>query len=125
MAVRTPGLAALLLLVAGAAGFVIPVTSLLVPLITRQHHWSAATAGLIVGAQAAGAIVIALAVARRGTSARPGLAATADVLGAVAHAASPASAMVTCASVVTACALSASAVPSIRQARPPRGVPVT
>jgi hypothetical protein len=49
VAVRTPGLAALLLLVAGAAGFVIPVTSLLVPLITRQHHWSAATAGLIVG----------------------------------------------------------------------------
>jgi MFS family permease len=196
VAVRTPGLAALLLLVAGAAGFVIPVTSLLVPLITRQHHWSAATAGLIVGAQAAGAIVIALAVARRGTSARPGLAATAglaviavgelliglaparflavagavvmglgtgtftcnlgpvlmgtaprthlariqalltlaqsaallvfnNVLGAVAHAASPASAMITCASVVTACALSASAVPSIRHARPPQGVPVT
>ena len=80
-AIRTPGLAALLLLVAGVAGFVIPATSLLVPLITRQHHWTAAVAGLIVGAQAAGAIVIALAVARRGAAARPGLAAALGLAG--------------------------------------------
>ena len=38
---RPPGLAALLLLVGGVAGFVIPVTSLLVPLLARQHHWTA------------------------------------------------------------------------------------
>jgi Major Facilitator Superfamily len=191
VAIRTPGLAALLLLVAGVAGFVIPATSLLVPLITRQHHWTAAIAGLIVGAQAAGGIVIALAVARRGTAAQPGLAAALglaviaagelliglapvkalalagavamglgtgtftcnlapvvmgtaprshlariqavlglsqsgallafnNVLGAVAHAASPAGAMITCASVVTTCALAALLVPAIRQARPPQ-----
>jgi hypothetical protein len=191
VAVRAPGLVALLLLVAGVAGFVIPVTSLLVPLITRQHHWTAATAGLIVGAQAAGGIVIALAVARRGTSPRPGLAAALglmaiavgelliglaparsltvagavmmglgtgtftcnlapvlmgtaprthlariqallalaqsaallvfnNVLGAVVHATSPAGAMITCASAVTACSLSALVVPAIRHARPPQ-----
>jgi MFS family permease len=191
VAIQTPGLAALLLLVAGVAGFVIPATSLLVPLITRQHHWTAAVAGLIVGAQAAGGIVIALAVARRGTASRPGLAAAAglaviaagelliglapvkamalagavamglgtglftcnlapvvmgtaprshlariqavlslaqsgallafnNVLGAVAHAASPAGAMITCASVVTTCAVAALLVPAIRQARPPQ-----
>lgn len=75
VAVRTPGLAALLALVAGVAGFVIPATSLLVPLITRQHGWTAAIAGLIVGGQAAGGIAVALVVARRGAFAKPGLAA--------------------------------------------------
>jgi len=70
-----PGLAALLLLVAGVAGFVIPATSLLVPLIVRQHHWTADVADVIVGAQAAGALVVALVVVRRGAVARPGLAA--------------------------------------------------
>ncbi|MCW2929582.1 MAG: putative arabinose efflux permease, family [Actinomycetia bacterium] len=191
MAIQTPGLVALLLLVAGVAGFVIPATSLLVPLITRQHHWTAAVAGLIVGAQAAGGMVMALAVARRGTAARPGLAAALglvaiavgelmiglapvkalalagavamgmgtgmftcnlapalmgtaprshlariqallslaqsgvllafnNVLGAVAHAASPAAAMITCASAVSACALAALLVPAIRHARSPQ-----
>jgi len=61
------------------AGFVIPATSLLVPLLTRQHHWTAAIAGLIVGAQAAGGITVALAVARRGPAARPGPAAAAGL----------------------------------------------
>ena len=191
VAFRTPGLGALLLLVGGVAGFVIPGTSLLVPLIARQHHWTAAVAGLIVGAQAAAGIVIAILVARRGSAPRPGLAAALglaivaagemliglasvkgvaitgavamgvgvatftcnlapvlmgtaprshlarvqallvlaqsaallifnNVLGAVAHAASPARAMITCASVISACALAALLVPAIRNARPPR-----
>jgi MFS family permease len=190
VAFTTPGLAALLLLVGGVAGFVIPVTSLLVPLITRQHHWTAAVAGLIVGAQAAAGIAIAILVARRGSAARPGLAAALglaiiaagevliglapakavaiagavtmglgvaiftcnlapvlmgtaprshlarvqallvlvqsaallvfnNVLGAVAHAASPAWAMITCASVISACALAALLVPPIRHASQP------
>jgi MFS family permease len=75
VALRTPGLGAVLLLVAGIAGFVLPATSLLVPLIARQHHWSVAVAGVIVGAQAAGVIVIALLVTWRGSAPRPGLAA--------------------------------------------------
>ena len=191
VALRTPGLAALLLLVGGVAGFVIPVTSLLVPLIARQHHWSATVAGLIVGAQAAGAIAVAVIVARRGSPPRPGLASALalaivaggelmmglaagkalavagsavvglgvgvftcslgpvlmgtaprshlariqallslaqsgallafnNVLGAIAHAASPSWAMITCASVISACALAALLVPTIRNARPPQ-----
>ncbi len=79
VALTTPGLAAVPVLVAAVAGFVIPVTSLLVPLIARQHHWTAAVAGVIVGAQAAGGIVIALVVTRRGTVSRPGLAAAAGL----------------------------------------------
>lgn len=191
VAFRTPGLAPLLLLVGGVAGFVIPVASLLVPLITRQHHWTAAVAGLIVGAQAAAGIVIAILVARRGSASRPGLAAALglaitaagevliglapvkavaiigavamgsgvatftcnlapvlmgtaprshlarvqallilvqsaallifnNVLGAVAHVASPAWAMITCASVISAGALAALLVPAIRHARRPQ-----
>jgi hypothetical protein len=191
VAVTTPGLGALLLLVGGVAGFVIPVTSLLVPLITRQHHWTAAMAGLIVGAQAAAGIAVAILVTRQGSAARPGLAAALglaitaagevliglaatraeaiagaaalgigvaaftcnlapvlmgtaprthlarvqallvltqsaallifnNVLGAVARAASPASAMITCAAVISACALAALLVPAIRRARQPQ-----
>jgi MFS family permease len=75
VAVRTPGLGPVLLLVAGVAGFVLPATSLLVPLLARQNHWTAAVAGVIVRAQAAGAIAVALRVSRRGSAARPGIAA--------------------------------------------------
>lgn len=75
VALKTPGLGAVLLLVAGVAGFVLPATSLLVPLIARQHHWTVTVAGVIVGGQATGVIVVALLVARRGSAPRPGLAA--------------------------------------------------
>jgi MFS family permease len=192
VAIKTPGLAAVLLLVAAVAGFVIPATSLLVPLIARQHHWTAAVAGVIVGAQAAGGIVAALLVARRGAVSRPGLAAALglaliaagelviglspvkslavtggvlmglgtgtfvcnlapmlmgtaprthlariqallslaqsaallvfnNVLGAIAHITSPASAMITCASIVFSCALVAILAPAIRHA----GIPAS
>lgn len=187
VAVTTPALGAVLLLVAGVAGFVIPATSLLVPLIARAHHWPAEIAGLIVGAQAAGALAAGLLIARRGRVSRPGLAAARglaviaagelilglspvkviavlgammmgvgtatfvcnlapvlmettprshlarvqallvlaqsaallvfnNVLGAVAHVASAAGAMITCASIVFACALVAVLVPTIRRA---------
>jgi MFS family permease len=194
VAVRTPGLASLLLLVAGVAGFVIPATSLLVPLIARQHHWTADVAGVIVGAQAAGALVVALVVVRRGAVSRPGLAAALglatiaagelviglsplrftavigafimglgtgtfvcnlapvlmgtaprshlariqallslaqsaallifnNVLGLVARQASATGAMITCAAMVTACALTALLVPAIRHIGPPARPP--
>jgi MFS family permease len=190
VAVRTPVLITVLLLVAGVAGFVIPATSLLVPLITRQQHWTAAVAGTIVGGQAVGVIVMALTVARRGAASRPGLAAALglatiaagelvialsparfaavlgavvmglgtgtfvcnlapvlmattprshlarvqsllvlaqssallisnNVLGAVANATSATGAMITCASVVAACALVALLVPTIRHLTTP------
>ncbi len=80
IAVRTPGLGAALLLVAGSAGFIIPVSSLLIPLLARTHGWGAGAAGLVIGAQGAGAILITLFVARRGTTSRPGLTALAGLL---------------------------------------------
>ena len=43
-----------------------------------------------------------------------------NVLGAVAHAASPSWAMITCASVISGCALAALLAPAIRTARPPQ-----
>ena len=82
--VRTPGLGPALLLVGGAAGFIIPSTSLLVPLLARYNHWSAGTAGLIVGAQGAGMIAATLVAARRGASRHPGIAAAIGLGGAAA-----------------------------------------
>jgi len=80
VAVRTPALGPALLLVAGAAGFILPTTTLLVPLLARDHGWTAATAGLVVGAQGAGLILATLVVARRGSAKRPGVASAAGLL---------------------------------------------
>jgi len=185
VALRTPGLGPALLLVAGAAGFIIPTTVLLVPLLARQSQWSATSAGLIVGAQGIGVIAATLVAARRGSSHRPGVAAavglvvtaagqcviavaqqpwpaiaaavlvgigngvfvcnlapvmlgtaprshlariqallglvqsaalliTANVLGAVAHAASASAAILCCAAVLTGCAVVALLTPTLR-----------
>lgn len=76
----TPGLRATLVVVGGAAGFIIPVSSLLVPLLARAHGWGAGAAGLIIGAQAVGVIGVTLLVARRGSGSRPGLIALAGLV---------------------------------------------
>ncbi len=76
----TPGLRPALLLVAGAAGFILPVTSLLVPLVARAKGWGAGAAGLIIGAQSLGAIATTLLVARRGIRTRPGVTAVCGLL---------------------------------------------
>jgi len=79
VALRTPGLRAVLCLMAGAAGFILPVSSLLIPLLSRSHGWPATDAGLIIGAQALGTIAVTLAVARKGTIPRPGIVAAAGM----------------------------------------------
>jgi MFS family permease len=68
--VRTPGLGPALLLVAGAAGLLVPSASLLVPLLARDQRWTAATAGLLIGAQGIGIVVATLSIARRGAAVR-------------------------------------------------------
>ncbi|UKD51145.1 MFS transporter [Amycolatopsis sp. FU40] len=73
VAVRTSGLGPVLLLVAGAAGFVLPFVSLLVPLLAREHGWGSTGAGFVVGAQSMGTIVVTLIISRRGILARPGV----------------------------------------------------
>lgn len=69
---RTRGLAAALGLTGAVAAVVLPVSSLLVPLLGRSSGWSAGTAGVVVAAQAAGSIGAALVVARTGASPRTG-----------------------------------------------------
>ncbi len=72
VAVRTPALAPVLMLVAGSTGLIMPVTLLLIPLLARSKSWTAADAGIIVGAQGTGMILVTLIVARLGTMHRPG-----------------------------------------------------
>lgn len=67
-----PVLRSLLLSVGLTAAFVLPVTSLCVPLLARTNGWAASQAGLIVGATVVGGLLVTLVVARRGTFALPG-----------------------------------------------------
>ncbi|MFJ8789379.1 MFS transporter [Streptomyces sp. NPDC102462] len=62
-----------LLLTGAAAGFMLPVLSLLVPLLARQGEWGAGAAGLVIGAQGVGMVVITLVVVKNGPLGRPGL----------------------------------------------------
>ncbi|GAA5107414.1 hypothetical protein GCM10025762_12110 [Haloechinothrix salitolerans] len=72
---RTPGLGTALLLIAEVAGVFLPVSSLLVPLLAREHAWGAHAAGILVGVLGAGTVLVTLAVARVGTHRLPGFAA--------------------------------------------------
>jgi MFS family permease len=81
-----------MLLVCAAGGLLLPVSSLLVPLLGRERGWSAGTAGLVVGAVAFGTASVALAVLARSTFSRPEVAGPAGLLlaaGAVAGLALP------------------------------------
>ncbi|MFI2362999.1 MFS transporter [Promicromonospora sp. NPDC019610] len=69
---RTRGLAAALVLTGAVAAAVLPVSSLLVPLLGQASGWGAGATGVVVAAQAAGSIGAALVVARTGTARRTG-----------------------------------------------------
>ncbi|PWJ02757.1 MFS transporter [Streptomyces sp. NWU49] len=62
-----------LLLTGAAAGFLLPVLPLLLPLLAREEQWGAGAAGLVIGAQGLGMVAVTLAVLRRGPMGRPGL----------------------------------------------------
>lgn len=79
VAIRTPGLGMVLLLVAVAAGFILPVSSLLIPLLAREQGWHAGAAGALVGVVAAGSVVTTLLIAKIGTHRRPGITACAGL----------------------------------------------
>jgi hypothetical protein len=79
-ALADPVLRTLLLLTGAVAGLVLPTFSILVPLLARDHDWSARGAGSVVGAQALGMIAVALAIAHRGASSRAGPAAAGGVV---------------------------------------------
>ncbi len=82
IAVADPVLRPALLLTAAAACFLLPVVSLLNPLLAREHGWSAGVAGLVAGGQSLGVIAVALVVMRRGTLVRTGVGAASGLFGA-------------------------------------------
>jgi MFS family permease len=71
---RTPGLLAALALVGGAAAFLLPTMSLVVPLLARDAGWGSSWTGVIVGAQGAGIVAVTLVVVHRGGAPQPGVA---------------------------------------------------
>ncbi|MFH9349196.1 MFS transporter [Kitasatospora sp. NPDC017646] len=73
LALGDPLLRAALLLTGAAAGALLPVVSLLGPLLARAHGWAAGTAGLVTGGQAAGVLAVAALVAWRGGLPRAGV----------------------------------------------------
>jgi MFS family permease len=64
---------ALLITMTVAAGLLMPLDSLLFPLLARSHGWNAATAGLLVASRSLGVGVIALRILVRGAFPRPGV----------------------------------------------------
>lgn len=62
---RTPGLRRALVLTGAGAALILPVPSLLVPLLGRASGWGAATTGVVTGAIGVGAIGAALLAGRR------------------------------------------------------------
>ncbi|MER6288591.1 MFS transporter [Streptomyces sviceus] len=68
-----PVLRPALLMTGAAAGFLLPVLPLLLPLLAREQHWDASAAGLAIGAQGVGMVAVTLVVVRRGALGRPGL----------------------------------------------------
>ncbi len=72
IAAREPLIRSSFALVAVAAGVFVPVGSVLVPLLVRSRHQTAATAGLLLGGLSLGAIAVTLVIARTGTARRSG-----------------------------------------------------
>ncbi|TCO46861.1 MFS transporter [Kribbella antiqua] len=71
---------ALLITMTVAAGLLMPLDALLMPLLARSHGWDAATAGLLVASRSLGVGVIALRILMRGAFPRPGMFAAAGLL---------------------------------------------
>lgn len=74
LCVSEPILRVGLLLLVGTAGFLLPVSTMLMPVLARQHHWSATHLGLVVGAIGAGTALVAMLVMVKGGMSRPGIA---------------------------------------------------
>jgi predicted MFS family arabinose efflux permease len=70
----------LLITMTVAAGLLMPLDALLMPLLARSHGWDAATAGLLVASRSLGVGVIALRILMRGAFPRPGMFAAAGLL---------------------------------------------
>lgn len=80
VALGRPLTRALLIMMTVAAGMLMPLDNLLLPLLARDHGWSAATAGLLVASRSLGVGVIALRILARGAFKRPGMVAALGLL---------------------------------------------
>jgi MFS family permease len=80
MAFGRPLTRALLITMTVAAGMLMPMDALLLPLLARDHQWDAATAGLLVASRSLGVGVIALRILLRGAFPRPGIVAALGLL---------------------------------------------
>lgn len=69
-----------LLLVVLAAGLLLPVSGLVVPLLARERGWSGVATGCVAGAVALGTMCVAAVVLIRGAWPRPGLVAVIGLL---------------------------------------------
>jgi MFS family permease len=80
MAFGRPLTRALLIMMTMAAGLLMPLDILLLPLLARDHHWNAATAGLLVASRSLGVGMIALRILAKGAFPRPGMVAAFGLL---------------------------------------------
>lgn len=71
---------ALLITMTIAAGLLMPMDTLLLPLLARDHDWDAKTAGLLIACRSLGVGVIALRILARGAFQRPGMVAAFGLL---------------------------------------------
>jgi hypothetical protein len=71
---------ALLITMTIAAGMLIPMDSLLLPLLARYHHWDAKTAGILIATRSIGVGVVSIRILMRGAFQRPGIVAMLGLL---------------------------------------------
>jgi MFS family permease len=93
--VRDPLIRGLIVVLTCVAGFLLPLTTLVLPLLGRQNGWAAKVTGLAAGTYVVGSALVGLTIARRGGASRPGwavvtgLAVAAVATGGVAFAETP------------------------------------
>ncbi|ADB30551.1 major facilitator superfamily MFS_1 [Kribbella flavida DSM 17836] len=80
MAFGRPLTRTLLISMTLAAGLLMPMDILLLPLLARDHGWDAGTAALLVAARSIGVGAIALRILMRGAFSRPGMVAAVGLL---------------------------------------------
>ena len=71
---------ALLVTMTLAAGLLMPMDALLLPLLARDHRWDAATAGILIATRSLGVGVVSIRILMRGAFQRPGVVAMSGLL---------------------------------------------
>ncbi|TDD25652.1 MFS transporter [Kribbella turkmenica] len=80
MAFRLPLTRALLITMTVAAGLLMPMDALLLPLLARHHEWDAQTAGLLIATRSLGVGLVSIRILMKGAFSRPGIVAMTGLL---------------------------------------------